>query len=78
MIRTQIQLPERDYARLREAARRQHRSLADCIREGIGLYLAAAESASADLGDIAGRFTPRPIDDLKQHDRDWIEAHDGR
>lgn len=74
MIRTQIQLPEQDYERLREAARRQHRSLADCIREGIGLYLAAAAGAAADLTDVAGRFTPLPTDDLKPHDRAWIEA----
>lgn len=74
MIRTQIQLPERDYERLREAAQRQHRSLADCIREGIGLYLRSAEAAVADLSEVAGRFTPRPIDDLKSHDRAWIET----
>lgn len=69
MIRTQIQLPEDEFARLREAARRQHRSMADCIREGIGMYLTAAAAASADLSGLAGRFQPQSTDDLKPHDR---------
>jgi len=74
MIRTQIQLPEEEFARLRNAASRQHRSMADCIREGIALYLAATEAAATDLAVLAGRFKPRPIDDLKAHDRVWIDA----
>lgn len=78
MIRTQIQLPEEDFARLREAASRQHRSMADCIREGIALYLATTQIAAADLAGLAGRFKPQSIDDLKDHDRAWIEAADVR
>ena len=72
MIRTQIQLPESDYERLREAARRQGRSMADCIREGIDLYLAGAGQRKTDLASLAGRFHPRDASDLKPHDRAWI------
>ena len=74
MIRTQIQLPESDYERLREAARRQGRSMADCIREGIDLYLAGAGQRKTDLASLAGRFHPRDASDLKPHDQAWIAA----
>jgi hypothetical protein len=74
MIRTQIQLPESDYERLREAARRQGRSMADCIREGIDLYLAGAGQRKTDLASLAGRFHPRNPSDLKPHDQAWIVA----
>ena len=74
MIRTQIQLPESDYERLREAARRQGRSMADCIREGIDLYLAGAGQRKTDLASLAGRFHPRDASDLKPHDQAWIVA----
>ena len=69
MIRTQIQLPDSDYERLREAARRQGRSMADCIREGIDLYLAGAGQRKTDLASLAGRFHPRDASDLKPHDQ---------
>lgn len=74
MIRTQIQLPEAEYERLRAEAQRQGRSMADCIREGIGLYLASAGAARADLLALAGRFSPRDAADLKPHDAAWIGA----
>ena len=78
MIRTQIQLPEAEYERLREAARRQGRSMADCIREGIDLYLAGAGQRRTDLDALAGRFLPRDTADLKLHDHAWIaSASDG-
>ena len=72
MIRTQIQLPEAEYQRLRAEAQRQGRSMADCIREGIGLYLASARAERADLLSLAGRFSPRDSSDLKPHDAAWI------
>jgi Arc/MetJ-type ribon-helix-helix transcriptional regulator len=74
MMRTQIQLPEPEYDRLRELAARLRRSMADCIREGIRLFLDRAGSKADDLSDIAGRFRPLSVKDLKPHDRGFIEA----
>ena len=74
MIRTQIQLPEDRYARLKKAAARKHQSIAACIREGIDAYLVQAETAEPDLATLAGQFRPTPADDLKDHDRWWADA----
>ncbi|MBI4601457.1 MAG: ribbon-helix-helix protein, CopG family [Planctomycetes bacterium] len=71
MIRTQIQLPEGEYKELREAAARQRRSMAACIREGIQLFLSRFRSRRDDPIDIAGKFRPLPAKDLKPHDR-WL------
>ena len=74
MIRTQIQLAKPDYERLREAALRQRRSMADCIREGIALFLTRSESSADDLADVAGKFRPLAMDQLTRHDRWLAEA----
>ena len=74
MIRTQIQLAKPDYERLREAAVRQRRSMADCIREGITLFLTRSASSADDLADVAGKFRPLAMDQLKKHDRWLVEA----
>lgn len=71
MIRTQIQLPERDYAELREVAARRRTSMADCIREGIRLFLGSVRGKREELDELAGKFRPVPDKDLKPHDR-WV------
>ena len=76
MMRTQIQLPEPDYERLRTEASRQRRSMADCIREGIQMFLERSDSKSDDIVEIAGKFRPLPLEDLKPHDRWFAEAAD--
>jgi hypothetical protein len=78
MVRTQIQLSREDYDRLREVASREGRSMADCIREGIALFLRRARvSGGGDLSDVPV-FRSRAMDDLKDHDRGWAEAVSGR
>jgi Arc/MetJ-type ribon-helix-helix transcriptional regulator len=74
MRRTQIQLPEAEYQELREAASRFRRSMADCIREGIRLFLGRSRSAEIDLESIAGKFRPLRTSGLKLHDRRLAEA----
>lgn len=68
MIRTQIQLPETEYERLREIAEKERRSMADCIREAIRLFLQQAADTESSLETIAGKFRPQPLEDLKPHD----------
>ena len=48
--------------------------MADCIREGIGLYLASAQADGGDLLGLAGRFSPQTAADLKPHDAAWIDT----
>jgi Arc/MetJ-type ribon-helix-helix transcriptional regulator len=71
MIRTQIQLPDGEYQQLREVAARSRRSMADCIREGIRLFLRRCQAEEKGLDEIAGAFKPLPLDELKPHDR-WL------
>lgn len=74
MRRTQIQLSEPDFERLRAIAASQRRSLSDCIREGVALFLRQSSTPETDLGSLAGVFRPLPMDDLKDHDRWLAEA----
>jgi len=74
MIRTQIQLPEAEYEELRRLAAREHRSMADCIREGIRWVLGRARSGELDLAAVSGKFRPMPMEDLKPHDRWFAES----
>ena len=69
MIRTQIQLGETEYSALKDVAHRTHRSMADCVREAVAVYLARSHDAAADFRSVAGKFRPVPMDDLKPHDR---------
>lgn len=77
MVRTQIQLDEHSFTTLREVALRQHRSMAACIRTAIERFLgdvATAQNDKEDLSDIAGKFRPLPMDEIKEHDRHWADA----
>lgn len=59
MMRTQIQLDEDDYERLRAVAEKLNRSISDCIREGISLFLEHSPAKGGeDFSDIAGKFRP--------------------
>lgn len=74
MIRTQIQLPEEEYEELRKLAAQERRSMADCIREGIRMFLRSKRQRASSLADIAGAYRPRSVDDLKEHDRQLADA----
>lgn len=74
MIRSQIQLPEADYARLRAVAAGMNRSIADCIREGVGLFLQQRSTREDDLADLVKGFEPLPMDRPESHDSQWAEA----
>jgi Arc/MetJ-type ribon-helix-helix transcriptional regulator len=74
MIRTQIQLPEAKYEKLRRVAARNRQSMAECIREGIDAFLQHTEEEEADLGAFAGSFRPNADPNLKDHDRWWADT----
>ena len=74
MIRTQIQLPEAKYEKLRRVAARHRQSMAECIREGIDAFLQHAEEEEADWVAVAGSFRPNADPELKDHDRWWADA----
>ena len=74
MTRTQIQLSEECYRALRQEAARRKRSMADCIREGIALFLQRAGAEPDELMAVAGKFRPLPPGDLKPHDQWWADA----
>jgi len=74
MIRLPIELPETMHNRLRQVARKQDRSLADCIREAVDLFLGKYGSQPSSIDAIAGKYSPQPMSGLKRHDRWWAEA----
>lgn len=74
MIRTQIQLLDEQYERLRQLAAATHKSIAQQIREAVDLYFRSVNVPKDDLADIAGKFRPIPMKDLKDHDRWFAEA----
>lgn len=74
MKRTQIQILEEDFEALRKTAAKLDRSIADCIREGITLFLVQSRPPTEDFSEIAGKFPPIPREDTKPHDRWWSES----
>ena len=77
MIRTQMQLSEEKYLELKKVAEREHRSMADCIREAIDFFLERSRRSSHKLSEIAGAFQPTPPDEpLNRHDTYWAESID--
>lgn len=79
MIRTQIQLPEADYEKLRQRAADARTSMAQQVREAIAQYLASGKKPQLPLDAIIGKHRPRlSLDDLKDHDRWFVEAVEER
>ena len=72
MIRTQIQLSETQYEKLRDRANALRISIAEQIRQAIDLYFQKEKSSPIrDFREIAGKYEPLSTDDLKDHDR-WL------
>jgi hypothetical protein len=79
MIRTQIQLTDRQVEALRHDSAATGRSIADLIRQGVDQYLAGR----SDLGreerieraiGVAGKFSSGRSDVSANHDRHLAEA----
>ena len=79
MVRTQIQLTERQMEELRRASEREHLSIAEIIRRSLEETLARSVSVSRDelrqrAKSIAGRFASGRSDVSSKHDVHLDEA----
>jgi len=74
MTKTQVQLEDWQYRAAKEESARTSRSLSDLVREGLTSVLRKASARqSQPLEHLAGKYEPRPVSDLKPHDRVWAE-----
>jgi gamma-glutamyl phosphate reductase len=79
MIRTQVQLTERQLESLRQASATTGRSVADLIREGVDHYLQGQVTPKREdrierAISVAGRFGSRHSDVSANHDKHVAEA----
>jgi Arc/MetJ-type ribon-helix-helix transcriptional regulator len=79
MVRTQIQLTNELAADIKDAARREHVSMAEMIRRAVARLLASAPKAGADdryarALSAAGRFRSGARDLSTHHDAAFAEA----
>ena len=80
MIRTQIQLTERQATLIRRAATERRMSMAEAIRQGIDLFLQSAAAVDRDervrrAKAIGGRYRSGRRDTAVAHDRALAEAY---
>lgn len=75
MIKTQVQLEEWQYRAAKQESARSSKSLSALVREGLSLVLRrSGRPAAPALEDLAGKYEPQACDDLKAHDRGWVES----
>ena len=75
MIKTQIQLEDWQYSSLKRAGADAGRSLSDVVRESVSLFLKTQKKGEpVSLEALAGKYSSRSVEDLKAHDRGWVES----
>jgi len=75
MIKTQVQLEEWQYQAAKKAGVATSRSMSDIIREGLSLVLPRlGQGGQKPLAAVAGKYRTLPLQDLKDHDRRWVES----
>jgi hypothetical protein len=79
MIRTQVQLTDRQLQALRSASAATGRSIADLIRQGVDQYLAGRSELNREEQieraiRVAGRFSSGRSDVSASHDKHLAEA----
>jgi hypothetical protein len=79
MVRTQIQLPERQVAVLKQLAELQQTSMAELIRRAVDMFTGAPESGNIEerrqrARALAGRFRSGCGDLAAKHDEHLAEA----
>ena len=79
MVRTQVQLTQKQLQTLRQLSAATGRSQADLIRQGVELYVRSQQRLNREeqieraLG-VAGRFSSGSADGSQEHDRHLAEA----
>jgi hypothetical protein len=74
MVRTQIQLTEEQYQRLKKSSAERDKPIAEQIREAVDIYLERQEqSPQRSFAQVAGKFAPKISSSAKTqgHD-DWF------
>jgi hypothetical protein len=74
MVRTQIQLTEEQYRRLKKSSAEQDKPIAEQIREAVDIYLERQDQSPREsFIQVAGKFTPKISAGAKDqsHD-DWF------
>ena len=79
MIRTQIQLTEKQSAKLKKLAKERNLSIADLIRQGVDLYLKThsgmnEEDRQKRALSIVGAFRASPVSLSEDHDKALLTA----
>lgn len=75
MIKTQVQLEEWQYQAAKKVGAATSRSMSDIIREGLSVVLPRlGQGGQKPLATIAGKYQAIPLQDLKDHDRRWVES----
>ena len=73
MIKTQIQIEEWQYEAIKRESAREDRRMSDFIREAVTVAL-QKRGAKPSLSAIAGKYEPIDAEELKPHDRFWVEG----
>ena len=73
MVRTQIQLEEKQYEQLRSLGTRTGKGLAEQVREAVGQYL-VQHRGGGTLDEVLGKFRASSPKGLKPHDRDYADT----
>ena len=73
MIKTQIQLEEWQYKALKKESVHGQRSMSEIIRKALTEALAKS-SGSLPLQEVAGKYEPQTMENLKAHDAAWVES----
>jgi Arc/MetJ-type ribon-helix-helix transcriptional regulator len=79
MVRTQVQLTQKQLQTLRQLSAARGRSIAELIRQGVELYLGSQQRPGRDQQieralRVAGRFSSGSADGSLEHDRHLAEA----
>jgi len=79
MVRTQIQLDEKQLEALRQCAAETGRSIADLVREGVALYLGSQKRPSREAQikralAASGKYASRTKDTSNRHDHYLAQA----
>lgn len=75
MIKTQIQMEEWQYARLKRLSASQASSMSEVVRQAVAQLLdRSVNQTTCSLEEIAGKYAGESLEDIKAHDRAWVEA----